>query len=187
MKRHSPGHLPLRAPGLLRRLLPAAALFMACASSYSLIDLSDANYSKCWLSHPDCGIVVSAAKQPLYEAGYRGYHKKSIDRHVAVVAVKIENNSRRSVSLDSSHAAFLDGSGNPLEVLDDPAAVARVLGGGRDLRNDFAVYGFQPATLEPGAALSCLVALKTTGDPYFASYYLRLRADDRSVITDARF
>jgi hypothetical protein len=187
MKRHNPGSLPFRTLGLLLRVLPAAALFVSCASSYSLIDVSDANYSKCWLSHPDCGIVVSAAKQPLYEAGYRGYHKKSIDRHVAVVAVKIENNSHRSVSLDSSHAAFLDGSGNPLEVLGDPETVAHVLGGGRELRNDFAVYGFQQATLEPGAILSCLVALKTAGDPYFATYYLRLRADDRSVITDARF
>lgn len=180
-------HKPPRNDRRAAVLLCGAVLVVCCASSRQLLDLTDLSYAKCWLSKPASGIVVSAAKQPLYESGCTGYHVRSIRKHVAVVAVKIENRGLQPVSLDRSHAAFLDGSGNPLEVIDKPSAVAKLLGGGKDLENDFTVYGFQEATLMPGATLAFLVALKVEGDPYFASYFLRFMADDRTVITDSRF
>jgi hypothetical protein len=166
-------------------LVSLCVLFSGCAG-YKLISLSDLDYRKCWLKNPDCGLSVWAVKQPLYETKNTACHQASVKKNVGVFVVKIENTGQRPVPVDAAHLSVLDGTGNPADVL-SPDTVMKLLGGGRPLKDDIASNPLDGNMLEPGKSYSAFICVATQGDPYFATYYLRFKAADGSVITEARF
>jgi hypothetical protein len=167
-------------------LVCAGALLLSCAGSYRYITLSDLDYRKCWLRNPDCGLAVWAVKQPLYETKNTGVYKASVKKNIGVFVVKIENTGARPVPIDTAHVSVLDGSGNPA-ILVAPDSVSKLLGGGRPLRDDVASNPLFGRFLESGKSYIAFVCMAVQGDPYFATYYLRFKAEDGSVITEARF
>lgn len=161
-------------------------LLAGCAGSYKYITLSDLDYRKCWLRNPDCGLAVWAVKQPLYETKNTACHQASVKKNVGVFVVKIENTGARPVPVDTSHLFALDGSGNPAKML-SPDTVSKLLGGGQALKDDVASNPLFGRVLEPGKSYIAFICMSVQGDPYFATYYLRFKREDGTVITEARF
>jgi hypothetical protein len=155
-------------------------------SSYKLITLSDLEYGKCWSRNPDCGLTVWAVKQPLFETGNKKSHQASVKKSVGVFVVKIENTGAGPIPVDSGHLSVLDGSGNPVKVL--PAdTVMKLLGCGKELKEDLASNPLDGNELLPGRSYSAFICVAVQGDPYFATYFLRFTGRDGKVITETRF
>lgn len=166
-------------------ILFGTALLAGCAG-YKYITLSDLDFRKCWLRNPDCGLNVWAVKQPLYETKNNTCYQASLKKSVGVFVVKMENAGNRPVPIDSAHLFVLDGSGNPAKLL-SPDTVSKLLGGGQPLWTDVASNPLFGKFLEPGKTSIAFICMAVQGDPYFATYYLRFKAEDGSVITEARF
>jgi hypothetical protein len=162
------------------------ALLAGCAGSYKYITLSDLDFKKCWQSKPGSGIAVWAVKQPLYETGNKSCYQASVKKNVGIFVVKIENTGARPVPVDTAHLFALDGSGNPGKLL-SPDTVSQLLGGGQALRDDIASNPLFGKMLEPGKSYITFICMGVQGDPYFATYYLRFKKEDGTVITEARF
>jgi hypothetical protein len=162
------------------------SLLLSCAGSYKYITLSDLDFKKCWQSKPGSGIAVWAVKQPLYEAGNKSCYQTSVKKSVGIFVVKIENTGTFPLAIDSVHIAVLDGSGNPVKTM-APDSAARLLGGGRALRDDVASNPIFGNKLESGKSYIAFICMAVQGDPYFATYYLRFFGVDGKVITEARF
>ncbi|HUI90738.1 MAG TPA: hypothetical protein VLX68_00685 [Chitinivibrionales bacterium] len=169
-----------------RRFFAIGIALLAGCAGYKYITLSDLDYRKCWLRNPDCGLNVWAVKQPLYETKNNACYQASLKKNVGVFVVKIENAGSRPIPIDSAHLFVLDGSGNPARLL-PPDTVAKLLGGGEALKMDVASNPPFGKFLESGKSYIAFVCTAVQGDPYFATYFLRFKAEDGKVITEARF
>ncbi len=165
----------------------ALLLVLACAGGYQLISLGGLAYTKCWLSKPDSRIIVSACKQPLYETGNVNAYKASVKYCVGVFAVKIDNKGVLPLLTDSSHLKVLDGSGNPVGVVTNSDTASKLLGQSRLFGEDLASNPLFGNRLNPDNSYTALICVRTKGDPYFATYFLRFIGEDGALVTEARF
>jgi len=167
-------------------LLGIFAILTVYAGAYRLISISELDFKKCFVSNPESGILVWAVKQPLFESKNKSCYRKSIKKNIGVFAIRIENKGTDTLLLDLDHVKFLDGSGNEFESL-SADTVAKLLGGGNNMKSDLSAYPIVNGFLLPGKIHYAFIYVRTKGDPYFATYYLRFFDKNGKKITDARF